>query len=942
MARRGHIQTGLEVKEEINTIFQKLKLDLYNSDGNPNSCNYQNLETSISAYLNKARPTQYDLFELMGAVYDFQNNLNKPYSIKVFNAAEELLRTVKMIYDYTLIGITPNYATLGAKEHVLRASYNEIFERVKEAVDSSSSHDENINSILEVFNTYFKGRLDSDNGLSGYLYFDMVSGGANPAQFIQNLTDISAGGNLNQFNITNYLYNAMGSYNGTTITDIPGALSMLEHSNFNIEYLFNESYQLASFFYYIVSEIGQDQQNGYNDELPFWMAFLSAIIIFGLNEDQIQNFTMDQDKVKAIYYLALDIYKSKIPDNIFAYNLYNNFLPIFYNCYMNNDCPDAQKMIAALYSSFDFFAGSSVAGEKGLIDEFFAQGSLIDDSLLDINSSGLYVTQSNLYNLHTASFNSYEEIATAISSIINPTYDNAIEQIRYMTMDMAGNGAPVSAVADHMQFVKGSNIAQLTDSIYTIFNLGENYALFVEQALESMGTSRNPKSSIYDLVAAFHDVQPSTLSDADYANKILSLTGYNYALNSAVFNSQYNALISDISSTNSPYTQALDKVSALESLQSFSPIMNGFDMGQELCDILHLRSTCTSFTSHIQALVAPTVASELMVQIDSLGESSRVVDNHSMVSSIAEILYYVVDGDFVSAIERDMNTAHGLFDNVKDYVKYVYGATTSEIIASWYVAIGGGYVSSMEGARLLAAAIDNNYVQATDISSYDFNALSYRWDSSTYYDIAKTLVSVVTGSTGDTQLIRDLAQDFTASGMTKEQVIEAFADVEGNNGAEITASVYRILGFPYDSAVLGKRILASTVEDYHESDNQVTLTSLAGMVVTAPQEKFLNVCSRVDDVYYVGNSVFYSFQGNNIGGHLELMQDLFTFAGREQARAECGRYLVQHVGDDLYLTTSQPTGVSGNAQVTGCTESLDPALFLAYCDAVFSVVQNIG
>ena len=472
--------------------------------------------------------------------------------------------------------------------------------------------------------------------------------------------------------------------------------------------------------------------------------------------------------------------------------------------------------------------------------------------------------------------------------------------------------------------------------------MGENYDLFVEQALESMAASRNPKSSINGLVDAFHNnVQPSSISDADYANNILSLTGYSYALNSALFNNQYNALVSDLSSTDAPYTFALNKVSALENLHSFSPVMNGIDMGRELCDMLHLRSTCASFTSHIQALVAPTTASELMVQLDSLGESSRVVDNDSIASSIAEILYYSVDEEFTSSIQQDLNNAHGVFSDVKDYLKYVYGVTTSEIIGSWYVAIGGGYVSAMEGARLLAKAIDNNGVEASTISSYDFKAISYRWDSSTYYDIAKALVSVVTGSVGNTQLIRDLAQDFTASELTRDQVVGLLGEVEGSNGAEITASLYRLLGFPYDSAILGKRILASTIEEYHESDNQVTITSLSGMVVAAPQEKFLNVCTIDQDVYTVGTSVFYNFQGNNVGGQLELMQDLFTFAGREQARADCGRYLVEHVGDDLYVTTSQPTGVTGNAQVTGCTEALDPALFLAYCDAVFSVV-NIG
>lgn len=932
MTRRGHIQTGLEVKEEIHTIFQKIKLDLYNSDGQPNSSNYQGLETAIWQYLNKARASQYDLFLLMGAVYDFQNNLNKPYSIKVFNAAEELLRTVKMIYDYTLIGITPIKETLGTKEHVFRASYNEIFDRVKEAVGDTASYDDNINTILQVFNTYYKGRLDSDNKLSDYLYFDMVAGGANPEQFVQNITSTIPGTNLNQFNITNYIYDGMKSYNGSTITDIPAALDLLSLSNntniFQPEY----SPMLGAFFMELIYD------SNANNIPPVLLAFFTAVLIMGLKDPH--NITIDH--VKAIYSYALDVYSSKIPANIFSYNLYNNFIPILYSCSVDSNCLNTQQIINVFYKSFDYFSGTAIAGERELLNEFFAEATSVSQIFYVDISSNVNAVQSSLYDLHSSSFESYADIASAISNTINPSYINEDELIRYMTMDMAGNGAPVSTVTEHMKYVKGSDIAQLTDSIYTIFNMGENYDLFVEQALESMAASRNPKSSIHGLVDAFHNnVQPSSLSDADYANNILSLTGYSYALNSALFNNQYNALVSDLSSTDAPYTSALNKVNALESLNSFSPVMNGIDMGRELCDMLHLRSTCASFTSHIQALVAPTTSSELMIQLDSLGESSRVVDNDSLASSIAEILYYSVDEEFTSSIQQDLNNAHGVFSDIKDYLNYVYGETTSEIVGSWYVAIGGGYVSAMEGARLLAKAIDNNGVEASTISSYDFKAISYRWDSSTYYDIAKALVSVVTGSVGNTQLIRDLAQDFTASELTKDQVVGLLGEVEGSNGAEITASLYRLLGFPYDSAILGKRILASTIEEYHESDNQVTITSLSGMVVAAPQEKFLNVCTIDQDVYTVGTSVFYNFQGNNIGGQLELMQDLFTFAGREQARADCGRYLVEHVGDDLYVTTSQPTGVTGNAQVTGCTEALDPALFLAYCDAVFSVV-NIG
>jgi hypothetical protein len=484
---------------------------------------------------------------------------------------------------------------------------------------------------------------------------------------------------------------------------------------------------------------------------------------------------------------------------------------------------------------------------------------------------------------------------------------------------------PASTIANHMKYVVSSDFPYLTNNVYNIFAMGKAYDQVVSQVTASMSAVQNEKD-ISSIIADLLTI--TSLSNYNLvSSEVLDAVGYHYAQESSVYNRLTSAITSDIAIAGLNGQLATSKIEQLDTAT------NTVDFSADVCATFGINTACADVSSRIMSVAAPAHASDLRTQVRSLSESSKVTNYHSLASVIGQMLYHNVDPTFVSNLEADITLAGLPIDDIKSYLGYVGGQTASEVVTNMYVAWSGNYLSAMEGAQLLAKYIDNNNIKASDIRSYDYNAMSWKWDDATkMYALANTVANLASSFNAD--LIRDLALDFTGTELSFNQLVSKLQNVQGNTGAEMVASLYRSLGFPYDSAVPGKRLLADVIKEHHDSDNIVTLSSMSGEIDVSPKDKFLNICTLNDETYTVGYSVFASFSPVP-GAPLSAMHDLYTFSGREQARAECARYLVENLGQDLYVTTTQPYGVSGDATETGCTPVLEPAVFLAYCDAVF-------
>jgi hypothetical protein len=356
-------------------------------------------------------------------------------------------------------------------------------------------------------------------------------------------------------------------------------------------------------------------------------------------------------------------------------------------------------------------------------------------------------------------------------------------------------------------------------------------------------------------------------------------------------------------------------------------IYTAFNLGPHYQELTSSIATATSLDSFVS-------------NVRTLSSREDINDNHALATSIASFLppYSSV---LANQLASDITMPGLKIEDIKYYLNNVDGISASQVAASLYVAWGGAFISAMEGARLLASSIYTNNISAAQISEY-FSANSLiepKYDEAENFVLAKAIDQITNPGNVNKDLINSLYLDFDASGMSTSQIVNIFANIEGADAAEIVASLYRQMKFPYDSAVKGKLALANALNEHFNSDYYVTLTSLEGNTDISPVVPYLNFCSKLGDgVYKVEGSVFVLFDPNSNGRSLYQMEELYSESGRLNARAQCGRQIIENFSNDLYVTTTNPAGVTGSLEETGCSPALDSATFMAFCDSAFAEI----
>ncbi len=590
-----------------------------------------------------------------------------------------------------------------------------------------------------------------------------------------------------------------------------------------------------------------------------------------------------------------------------------------------------------------------------------------------LNLGYYYYNNSYLNSYYYLAILIYISLVETIGSLDGPfedSFNDLISAIYYTSINMINSGMSAKAILENILAIDADSITDKNNLAQIIFETFNYVSLAsinsVYKALQNGGIVTSYYSSLPDMEAVHNNLQ-------NYYENLMTGNYYNHKeLASAIFSTSssdiefyYNnqafpssVLIDnlelDLISSNLPVSKIANNFGFAKAYEeefyqkiisspnpSFSNflvydwyfssiygITTSFNLGEHYLPFTYKIESSLELTS--------TIMDDFVSQVKALALNSEINDHTSLSYSLASLIT-PFSSEVAEGLKLDIITAGQDINRIKHYLTFVNGASASIVAANIYNAWGGAYLSSVNGASSLASSIDENLIGASDISQFftQNSLIEKKYDQTDNYFIASNLNYIVNAGSSNDQLLTYLGLDLNASGKTPSEIIEILQNIEGDNGAKITYNLYKSLGFPYDSGIEGKVLLASAIGDYYNSDYVTTLASLAGNKSLSPKYKYLNYCSKNNDVYEVIGSIFKNFDDDSLGKSLYDMKELYSESGRLSARAQCGKFIVDNIGEDLYVTVSQPAGVSGTADATGCGYLIDPAILLAMCNTVF-------
>ncbi len=551
---------------------------------------------------------------------------------------------------------------------------------------------------------------------------------------------------------------------------------------------------------------------------------------------------------------------------------------------------------------------------------------------------------------HQGQLNLLEGFTDLITSLTLDIYDTKLspsELVSQITLLEDDYPNPQALVADLYNKIQSSKYSRITgeyelmktlipSNVYNIYTESSDIQSLSDRAIQYwqdyLDKLLPEEYSYHDLASFVCAVSSSVTPDPELVRMVeMDMIGTGYSagvIASNIFNYMLPAQ-NQIFSNTASFTNSYLRLGYIPYLTMANNIYKSFSLGTYYLNLASAVENSLQLTS--------TPVENFVDSIHSLSSNINIESYNDLAVAIASLIT-PYSSEHVVGLETDLNIASVDINNIKNYLGMVNGVTSSSVAANIYNSWSGAYISSMEGARALASDIDNSHIEASDINAFfvQNSIIAKQYDQDYNYALAMTLNNLVNNGNNNPVLLNGLYQDFVASGLSKDQIISILKNIEGNNGAYIAANLYRALHFPYLSSIPGYNDLADLVEEYHNSDYVITHNTLVGSQDISPKTKFLNICTKDGDTYTTGASVFSKFDSNNDGKSLYAMQELFTISGRESARAQCGKYVSLHHAEDLYLTLTKPAGIIGTAEETGCTENLEPSIFLAYCEAVFA------
>lgn len=140
---------------------------------------------------------------------------------------------------------------------------------------------------------------------------------------------------------------------------------------------------------------------------------------------------------------------------------------------------------------------------------------------------------------------------------------------------------------------------------------------------------------------------------------------------------------------------------------------------------------------------------------------------------------------------------------------------------------------------------------------------------------------------------------------------------------------------------IGHITLQDNLENEYVYDNSSvsinTLTSVFGSLDVTPRSGiYLNSCVKTgQDNFLVMGSVFSLYDREGKGPLLEDIEALHTITGILNGVAQCHKWALTGIENNLYITKDKTAGESGSSEDTGCVSALIPAIAIAYCWSVF-------
>ncbi len=567
-----------------------------------------------------------------------------------------------------------------------------------------------------------------------------------------------------------------------------------------------------------------------------------------------------------------------------------------------------------------------------LVNDSYLSSSQILSNLKNFITSNI-IPNSSIYLL------SILIVASVTNSQVNDLDDlqeivlNHKLLVSKLILDMEVSAKSVDEIKSNILAMdENSNQYKLVVGIYNSFNA------FGESAV----------SGATDLISAIYNVEE--------ADNLVDIQSSIYNLNTDEFNSHKELALAIASILGSLDTSLLknlaldmaasgNQVSTItNNLQYVNGVANPANIAYEVYRAFYLGSHYSQLASSIEnhLSLTSTVAQDFVSSIQQLSVSSNINNYSDLAYSIASLIE-PYSSDLAAGLFTDLENIPISIDKTKNYLEYINGQSASDVAASMYYAWSTSYLSMMKGAQALASALEENNIHSSDIRDYftNNNVISHRFDETDKYAISTSIAKSITGNVDNSNLINSLYQDLAYSNQEPSTIINILKNINGEDEIAITANLYRSLNFPELSGERGMLDLANAIKEYHDSDYIQSLNSVLGDTDVAPKAKYLNKCLKEGDTYSVVGSIFYRYDDSASGKALSEMKDLYTVTGREYATTQCSQYMINNYVYGLYLTTTKPAGVVGNSEQTGCTELLSPSVFMAYCESVFTDIENI-
>jgi hypothetical protein len=584
---------------------------------------------------------------------------------------------------------------------------------------------------------------------------------------------------------------------------------------------------------------------------------------------------------------------------------------------IDSNSADQFTIVSDLYNAFSTsgFTLSDVDGASRFND---ALTTAINNSSFGSVAFSIYLSVVNL------SSPTIPNIANAIASAMG-TGDNT-SLINSLALDMYSSllsASEIQAAIGAISEMDAYDGPSMVVAFYAAFNNGSASAITGALSLIS---------NIADFETAKFSLQGIATNQVEYtsyaqlATDIASAVGYN---DSDLI--RYLAL--DMAATGiapSVLQQSMSYVDGANVSELVANVYNAFSKGERF-GLLSSYITNYHFDEHSYE--------DIVNSVRQIGSSESIYSVQDLVDALKTL--FSIGDEQAASIQADIELSGFSIDYIKSYLTQIVGSDADTITLSIYQTWSPAYVSAMQGALNLAAGIDyqyNNYSKSYEDSLADIkSAVSALSNTATNHEVAIAISNIV----DDFNSFKDyLELDLIYSGLSIVEIKTAIDNLSGVDGIEITSNFYKVLGFPYASAIFGEFSLKDRVASYSDSDYVVTLASQEGSVDISPSADYLNKCTISEEgVYTVGGSVFINFDADLEGKALSDMSELGTDTGNFAAMAQCGAWIEASfdpdTGFDMYLTKTQAAGVTGNSDVTGCSDALDAGLAMAKCYSIF-------